>query len=604
MGAMKISRCGRRVNATFILVGLIHAMVTHTAASADLSVQPAVRIEWGVMVPMRDGVQLAANVYHPAAAASVKGPAILTMTPYIADRFHPQAMYFARHGYTFVVVDQRGRGNSQGEYWPYEQEGSDGHDIVAWITGQPWSDRKVAMWGGSAAGYNQWATLKEFPPGLISLVPTASGHPGLVFPAYKNVYSAWSINWLSSVAGRTGNRNLEGDLGYWTQVSRAHYLAQQPFDQLDDRAGMPSAILDRWLSHPSVDGYWDAVVPDPSAYRRIDIPILTITGHYDGAQLGALGFHRLHIKYGSEAGKALHYLVIGPWNHSGTRKPAREIGGVEFGEHSLVDIDQLHLDWYDWTLRGGTRPAFLRDRVAYYVEGLDEWRYAPSIDQIGSGPQRLYLQATDTARSVTHAGHLDIEPGRESSSSYTYDPRDTRSGALEPEYGERYLLDQSPFVNLFDGGLIYDSSALPSGTDIAGSLKAVLWIRMDVPDTDIEITLYELRADGSTIRLTQDLLRARYRKSLRTAKAVPIGELVKYEFSDFAFFARRLAPDSRLRLLIRAPNSIYSQKNYNSGGDVGKESGATARTAHISVSQGGPHASYIELPVERIDHKK
>lgn len=589
---------------TVILFGLLGAIVTTQAMSAKESAQPAVRIEWGVKIPMRDGVQLAANVYHPAESAIAKRATILTMTPYIADRYHPQAMYFARHGYSFVVVDQRGRGNSGGQYWPYELEGADGHDIVVWITRQPWSDGKVAMWGGSAAGYNQWATLKEFPPGLASLVPTASGHPGLVFPAYKNVYSVWSINWLSSVAGHTGNRNLEGDLGYWTQVARAHYFARQPFDQLDDRAGMPSAILERWLSHPSVDSYWDAVVPDPAAYRRIDIPILTITGHNDGAQLGAIGFYRLHMQYGSEAGKSGHFLVIGPWNHSGTRKPARDVGGVEYGENSLVDIDQLHLDWYEWTFRGAKRPAFLRDRVAYYVEGSDEWRYAPSIEQLGTEPHRLYLQATDTSLSVDHAGRLEKEAGRESSRSYTYDPSDTRPGALEPEYGPRYLLDQSPMVNLFYGGLIYDSTPLPRGTVIAGSMKAVFWMRMDVPDTDIEATLYELLPDGSTIRLAQDLMRARYRESLRTPLPVPVGELVKFVLADFPFFARRLAPDSRLRLLLRAPNSIYAQKNYNSGGDVSKESGATARTAHVSVNQGGRHASYIELPLVRIDHKK
>lgn len=561
--------------------------VTTRAMPAEPRSEPAVRIEWGVKVPMRDGAELAANVYHPALSGAGKRPGILTLTPYTADRYHQQAMFFARNGYTFVVVDVRGRGNSAGEYWPYEKEGEDGRDVVQWMTRQPWCDGKVGMWGGSAAGYNQWATLKEFPQGLATIVPIASGHPGFDMPAYKNVFSGWALNWFASVAGRAVNNNFEGDLDYWTRVFRSHYLALRPFDQLDEHVGMPSAAFERWLSHPSVDGYWDAFVPDPAAYRRIEIPILTITGHHDGVQRGALEFHRLHMQHGSDAGRARHFLVIGPWNHAGTRKPQRKVGGVQFGEKSLVDIDQLHLDWYDWTLRDGPRPAFLEDQVTYYIEERDEWRAATSLDTMGTKPRRLFFSS----------GALHEQPGPRAAESYLYDPRDTRAGAAEPMYGEDYLLDTSPVTNLFGAGLLYETPPLASDLTIAGRARAELWLEMDAPDTDVELLLYQVRPDGTSIRLAQDHVRVRYRDSLRKPAPAPLNEVFRVVFPDFSFFARRIERGSRLRLLIHAPNSIYTQKNYNSGGDVSRESGAVARRVRVVVHQGGRHASFIELPI-------
>lgn len=177
-----------------LLGGVIAMFSMARASSAEPPPTPDVRIEWGVKIPMRDGIELAANVYRPA-GASAKRASILTMTPYTADRYHKQAMFFARHGYTFAIVDARGRGNSGGEYWPYEKDGDDGHDVVEWMTRQSWSDGKVGMWGGSAAGYNQWATLKEFPKGLVTIVPIASAYPGFDMPpAFKNIHSAWTLN--------------------------------------------------------------------------------------------------------------------------------------------------------------------------------------------------------------------------------------------------------------------------------------------------------------------------------------------------------------------------------------------------------------------------
>jgi len=120
---------------------------------------------------------------------------------------------------------------------------------------------------------------------------------------------------------------------------------------------------------------------------------------------------------------------------------------------------------------------------------------------------------------------------------------------------------------------------------------------MDVPDTDFMVVLSEILLDGSHIQLAQDFLRARYRESQRQQKLVDPGEVNQYTFDSFTFFSRRIAKGSRLRLVICSPNSIFYQKNYNSGGVVAEESAKDARRAHITLYHDSDRTSYIELPV-------
>lgn len=556
---------------------------------ADLS---RVRLEWAAKIPMRDGATLSATIYHPSGESAPR-PTLLTMTPYIADRYHETGVFFASHGYTFIIVDVRGRGNSLGEFDPYSiSDAQDGYDVLKWISRQSWWSGRTGMWGGSYAGYNQWSTLKEFPPGLATIVPVASGHPGVDQPpSYKNIVSLWSANWAASVAGRAANDRLAEDYVYWAQVARSHFLAQRPLIDLEQTIGRQLPGWSRWLAHPALDESYEALTPDPAAYAEIDIPVLTITGQFDGVQRGALRYYDLHMQYGSAAAHAGHFLVIGPWNHAGTRKPALEVGGLKVGEASLIDMDRLLLEWYDWILRRGAQPSFLRDRVAYYVTGSEEWHYASSLDQLPVEAERLYLGGNSTG----NVGSLLERAGAAAVRSYDYDPRDTRPGENESLYGPNYLRDDSPVRNLYGAGLVYETEPLGTDRTYAGRAKAVLWLDTNVPDSDIEILLYEVAPDGSSLRLSQDQMRLRYRNSVRKAEPMPEGRIVRCELCDFAFFARRISRGSRLRLLIHAPNSIFTEKNYNSGGEVCRESGTVARVARVNLHQGGNRASYLEL---------
>src|ERR1044072_8745445 len=144
-------------------------------------IEPEVALTWGVKIPLRDSVKLNATLYKPKGMTTPL-PAIFTLTPYIGDSYHSRANYFAKHGYVFALVDVRGRGSSEGTFNPMAQEAKDGYDVVEWLAKQSYCNGKVTMWGGSYAGYNQWAAAKEMPPHLATIVPAAAAHPGIDFP--------------------------------------------------------------------------------------------------------------------------------------------------------------------------------------------------------------------------------------------------------------------------------------------------------------------------------------------------------------------------------------------------------------------------------------
>ena len=185
VGRVSRARQGAAVLATLLLVAITAPANFVAAASAD-SVDTTAKVDWrwNVRIPLRDGIHLSAIAYLPTGQPTPR-PCIFTLTPYISDSYHDRGMYFASHGYAFLSVDVRGRGNSEGEFHPLIQEAKDGYDIVEWLAQQPYCNGKVTMWGGSYAGYDQWATAKERPPHLATIVPAAAPVAGVDFPARK-----------------------------------------------------------------------------------------------------------------------------------------------------------------------------------------------------------------------------------------------------------------------------------------------------------------------------------------------------------------------------------------------------------------------------------
>src|SRR6476469_2874304 len=213
--------------AAALCAGFATNIVAQSPTPAPSPAQPPsdYDLRWDVKIPMRDKVELNATLYLPKTPDGLppKMPVIFTLTPYISDTYHARAAYFASRGYVFALVDVRGRGNSGGEFEPFANEPRDGHEVVEWLAKQPFCDGKVAMWGGSYAGFDQWATAKEFPPHLATIVPAAAAHPGVDFPAPHSIFASYDVQWLTFTSGVTPNAKLFGESAFWIDKFRERY---------------------------------------------------------------------------------------------------------------------------------------------------------------------------------------------------------------------------------------------------------------------------------------------------------------------------------------------------------------------------------------------
>jgi uncharacterized protein len=555
-----------------------------------------VDFRWNQKIPLRDGVQLSATVYTPH-GQKAPAPCIFTLTPYIGQSYHDRGIYFAAHGYPFLTVDVRGRGNSEGQYDPLLQEAHDGYDVVEWLAKQPYCNGKVSMWGGSYAGYDQWAAAKEFPPHLATIVPVAAPFAGVDFPMRGNIFASYDLQWLTFTSGHTSQDKIFGDSAFWNSKFRAWFEAGTPFKDVDTVVGAPSAIFQRWVQHPQPDAFWDSYNPTAEQYARMSIPILTITGAYDGDQPGALTHYREYMKNASAEGRARHFLIIGPWDHAATRTPRAEIGGLKFAPASLVDLPQLHLEWYAWTMQGGPKPQFLQKAVAYYVMGAERWRYVDTLEGITSQSLPYYLDSSGNATDVLAAGALGQQAGTGKPDHYVYDPHDVSFAADESTADQEDLTDQHANYAQRGKQLVYHSAPFDKDTEISGFFKLSAWIGIDQPDTDFSVTIAEIRSDGRSINLTSDVLRARYRESWREPKLVATRAAQRYDFDRFTFVSRQMAKGSRLRLTISPINSMFSEKNYNASNPVSEQSMKDARAVTVTLFHDRAHPSALYVPI-------
>jgi len=566
-------------------------------AAAD---EPApVHITLHQMVPADGNSRLAATIWRPAGGDQPL-PTVMVMTPYISDETHERAMRFARAGYAYVSVDVRGRGTSEGRFTPAYGNGPDGAAVIRWIRKQPWSDGRVATRGGSYRGMVQWQVMAEHPEGLAAAIPTASVYPGHDVPSPNGIMMSYTARWLAFVSGKTRNGELFADNDYWRRQYVDRYLDQVPFATLAPLAGTNRDVFLKWLDHPAYDDFWKAYNPTPRDYAKINLPILTITGYFDGDQPGALRYYREFMANAPEAARREHYLLMGPWTHHGTREPAAEVGGSKFPDNATPDMDQLQIDWLNWVLKDGERPDLLKDRVTYYVMGgnADEWRHADSLEALSPGSRKLYLSSPEgEPKSVFEAGTLTPDrPDQQDDDTYRYDPRELKEhDTLLEDNSERFLVD--PRTAYGDNVLVYHGAPLAEPLTIAGQARLVANVAMDVPDTDVAAEIQAILPDGSTLVLGDDAMRARFRNG-PSPELVKSGEVNRFVFDDFFFTVRQLPAGSRLRLVVYPLDSPAWLRNLNSGGRLGYEKIEDARVANVRLKIGGEQASYLELPVQ------
>ena len=546
-------------------------------------------------VPMRDGVTLSADVYLPAGDGP--HPAILQRTPY--DNTVPLwtgiAKYFAARGYAFVSQDVRGRCDSDGQWEPFVNEAEDGFDTVEWVAAQPWCDGQVAMMGGSYGGLVQWLAAREGPPHLKTMVSTAAAgrimeelpwHFGKVMPP-------WAMWWLNMVGGRGVQPNTIPD---WGPVIRA-----RPARDADLALGRLNTVWRKWLSHPTYDDYWRRMSM-LDRFAQVDLPVLHITGWFDGDQWGQLFYWREMARCSPAA--ARQYLLSGPWDHAGTRTPQPRHGGLEFGGHAVPDMNAVHLKWFDYWLKGqGGAPVDFAPgaRVRIFLMGENRWRDDPTWPPPQSAAVPFYFHSGGAANTLGGDGRLDeAAPGAdEPPDRYTYNPEDPTPSSQEPyDYpGGPEVLDRRWLLRR-DDVAVYTSAPLEEPLELAGHPFVVVHACTDVPDTDFAATLFDVHPDGRSVALADGIMRACYREDAGRPSAEPLrpGEPFTCRIELLAT-ANVFLPGHRIRVAVMSARWPAYDRNPNTGAPVG-EDGET-RLAHQVILHDAAHPSHLLAPVRR-----
>ena len=587
------------------------AVILAAALAGAAEVGPGYDIEMSRMIPVRDGNALEAWITKPS-NLKVKVPTVLTLTQYDIDggRHGDSAGYYTRRGYAFVQAYVRGRGRSGGEKSDDlgAQVGRDGYDLVEWISAQPWSDGRVVMFGGSFVGMTQWRTATQLPPHLAAIAPYVPIYPGWDIPNTNGIPQAWTAVILGYVAGRSLNTGFIGNPAYWQGKMIEQYAAYRPFSELDraigiaaddwwmvDERGQRKSMIDMWLDHVGDAAFNLAAEPTPKDYARMNFPVLTVTGFYDDDQPGAMRYYRNYVAHAPAA--AQHRLVIGPWDHSGAQEPKKLIDGIPIPDAAVLDMQKLHADWYDFALGRGPQPALLHDNVAYFMMGADEWRYASTLEAASSGKNLIFFLADSkgTPKDVFHSGQLvPTAPGAEPPAMVISDPRELPELEVAKYAPNEDLTSQ--FRAFQKRAITFHSDPFTRDTEVAGQMSLTLVCEADAPDFDLWAQVVMVLADGSTVRLGEDIRRARFRNSQFKEELVKPGEILEIPF-EFYWTARRIPAGARLRLTIAPLNSPNYQKNFNTGGRMGYERLEDARIANIKIFHDGKHASRLMLPL-------
>jgi len=549
-------------------------------------------------IPMRDGAKLSADILlHPKMTNNL--PTIFVMTPYTSDGFFENAMYFAKNGYNFVVVDCRGRGNSEGTFIPFENEGKDGYDVCKWIAEQPWSNGKIGMMGGSYLGMAQWLIMKEKPPALKTAIPIASVCPGIDFPKQNNIYYCYNPQWLTFTFGKTLNTKAFTNAEYWDEVFKECYVNHIPYCDMDAVSGIQGLTFQNWLKHPAFDDYYKNIIPSKKDFSEIEIPVLTITGHFDDDQPGAMYYYKNFICNASEKTKNNSYIIVGPWDHGGTRRPSTQLYNLSFGENSKLDMNKLQLQWFDHYLKNSGKPEFLTNHCMVYQMGTNEWKSSNELSGLTNTQLKLYLKSNNkSVNNVFDSGLLSMTNANDlMPDTFIYEPSDTTNSEKKIQHRLDNYAWRDEVEAYYPEKLVYHSEPLKNDMIFTGFAKLNVQIEMNVPDIDFEAILYEIQPDGKCIYLTSAVVRARYNKSLEVEELIKPGELNNFEINLFHFTSRKLNKDSRLRLVFGALNSPYFQKNYCSGKNVSFETIRDSRKAIVKIFHNQKIQSFMELPV-------
>jgi uncharacterized protein len=471
-----------------------------------------VRLERAVRCTMSDGVVLVSDHYYPPTPGP--HPTLLMRQPYGRDIAstvvygHPA--WFAAHGYNVVIQDVRGRGDSEGDFYPFRNEGRDGAETIRWLRTRSESNGRVGMYGFSYQGITQLLAAAEQPAGLVCIAPAQTAcdlyHGWFYRQGALRLASGlgWGLQMLKADAKRLQLREASDGLEKaWADLRTQPLITPYGLHPEIHHQGLPSYVRD-WFAHREPGPYWSALDVSDSL-SRINLPALHISGWFDTYLSGSVaGFLAL------SAHAEHQYLVAGPWIHI----PWSElIGEQNLGPEALLDTDSLLLRWFDHWLKD-SRDFAQEPRIRHFALGANRWFSAENFPEEAL---TLYLHSRGRADSRKGDGALTI------SAPDSSEPRDIF--IYDPEVP--VLAPSAPLANqaqLESGNnlLVYTTDPLREPVHVFGSPMLTLYSATSAAHADFTGKLVRLRPGGQAEFICIGIARSSYlfRDSGYTADAI------------------------------------------------------------------------------------
>lgn len=541
-------------------------------------------IDDSVLIKTADGGTVTAIVARKKDLVTPQ-PATLFFNIY-TDLDLNQAKLAAAHGYIGVAANPRGKRLSPDEPDPYEHETEDTYAVIDWISRQTWSNGSVGMYGGSYSGYAQWAATKKLHPALKTIVPYVANNPGDGLPMENNIFLFVNYAWPFYVAN---NKYLDnetyGDRARWNALNDRWYGSGASYRAIDSIDGTPNKWFQRWLTHPDYDEFWQKKVPYKEEFANINIPVLTITGYYDDGQQSAIRYLKEHYKYNKNAD---HYLLIGPYDHfssQSSRKPSF-IRGYAIDSAAQMDTPGITFQWFDYVLRGGTKPSLLGDNINYEIMGANKWGHAKSLEKMSNGEMKLYLTEV---KSGEHFRLSDKKPEQRKSLSQSVDfaERKTQNNDYYPDV----IAGKKPDLS---NGYSFISEPFAETVDVCGMFSGVISAKINKKDMDVGVVLYEVTPAGELFHLSYVIGRASYSNDMSKRKLLTPGKVESIPFEKTRLVCKRLSRGSRILVTLNVNKNPFAQINYGTGKDVSLED---INDAKIPLEIEWQNDSYVKIPV-------
>jgi putative CocE/NonD family hydrolase len=540
-------------------------------------------IEDSVLIPTRDGAQIAATIIRSRAFRGPQ-PVVLKFGIYASpDEVH-ETKYIAGHGYIGIIADTRGKRLSPQPIEPFIHDADDAYAVIDWISHQPWCNGKIGMYGGSYDGFATWAATKRLHPALKTIVPIASVGPGIDWPGLYGVcYSGTeALQWLKLVMdNKFTDWDGQGSFRYWDSIARRYYTTGIAFRSIDSLEGHPNTVYQEWLRHPGFDRYWNNMIPAGTEFAKIRIPVLTITGYFDDDQRGAFYYFDQHHRY---APGAEHYLVVGPYEHHGVQgypiDPLDRILGYPIDSVAQLSIMDLVFGWFDHILKGAPLPDLLKDKINVEVMGDNRWRHVSSLRKLNNDTLDLYLSVDrKNNRHLLVPNHPGPGDSPLVQTVYLADRGDSS------DHDEYYINGDGPIFSkdLKPGRyLTFVSDTVRRAFDLNGSFIADLVASVNKKDMDLAVDLYQQTPDGKYFQLSNNVFRCSYLADLSHRQLLTPGQPTHLYFDNSFFTSRHIEKGSRLVLLIGVNKDQDWQINYGTGKDVSTETiGDSGEPLHI-----------------------